>query len=108
MASWADGRCNLARNRDLVLDSETFLCSVNPDGPSDDTVLVGRVTDASGKIIATMVNYACHPVSLGGGNKLISPGLLWRHARSGGARHWRRALFLPAWRLGRHDAVAFL
>ena len=25
------------------------------------------------KIIATMVNYACHPVSLGGGNKMISP-----------------------------------
>jgi hypothetical protein len=73
VASWASGVCNLARNRDLVLDSETFLCSINPDGPSDDTVLVGRVTDAAGKIIATMVNYACHPVSLGGGNKLISP-----------------------------------
>jgi hypothetical protein len=73
VASWAEGRCNLARNRDLVLDSETFLCSVNPDGPTDDTVLVGRVTDMKGKIIATMVNYACHPVSLGGGNKLISP-----------------------------------
>jgi len=73
VASWAEGRCNLARNRDLVLDSETFLCGINPDGPTDDTVLVGRVTDMSGKIIATMVNYACHPVSLGGGNKLISP-----------------------------------
>jgi hypothetical protein len=73
VASWATGRCDLARNRDLVLDSETFLCSVNPDGPSDDTVLVGRITDASGKIMATLVNYACHPVSLGGGNKLISP-----------------------------------
>ena len=73
VASWATGRCDLARNRDLVLDSETFLCGINPDGPSDDTVLVGRVTDAKGKIIATMVNYACHPVSLGGGNRLISP-----------------------------------
>src|SRR6202040_3550833 len=73
VASFSSGTCNLARNRDLVLDSETFLCSVNPDGPSDDTVLVGRVTDASGRIIATMVNYACHPVSLGGGNKMISP-----------------------------------
>jgi hypothetical protein len=36
-------------------------------------VLVGRVTDAKGKIIATLVNYACHPVSLGGGNRMISP-----------------------------------
>jgi len=73
VASWAQGRCDLARNRDLVLDNETFLCGINPDGPTDDTVLVGRVTDSKGKIIATMVNYACHPVSLGGGNKLISP-----------------------------------
>ena len=73
VASWAQGRCDLARNRDLVLDSETFLCGINPDGPSDDTVLVGRVTDAKGKIIATLVNYACHPVSLGGGNRLLSP-----------------------------------
>jgi hypothetical protein len=73
VASWSQGRCDLARNRDLVLDSETFLCGINPDGPTDDTVLVGRVTDTNGKIIATMVNYACHPVSLGGGNKLISP-----------------------------------
>jgi hypothetical protein len=71
--SWTYGRCDMARNRDLVLDSETFLCGINPDGPADDTVLVGRVTDTKGKIIATLVNYACHPVSLGGGNKLISP-----------------------------------
>lgn len=73
VATWSQGRCDLARNRDLVLDSETMLCGINPQGPTDDTVLVGRVTDMKGKIIATMVNYACHPVSLGGGNKLISP-----------------------------------
>ena len=73
VASWAYGHCDLARNRDLVLDSQTFLCSVNPDGPVDDTVLVGRITDAGGAIMATMVNYACHPVSLGGGNRKISP-----------------------------------
>jgi hypothetical protein len=73
VATWGQGRCDLARNRDLVLDSETFLCGINPEGPTDDTVLVGRVTDAKGKIIASLVNYACHPVSLGGGNRMISP-----------------------------------
>ncbi|HEY4078859.1 MAG TPA: neutral/alkaline non-lysosomal ceramidase N-terminal domain-containing protein [Rhizomicrobium sp.] len=73
VASWGTGRCDLARNRDLVLDSETFLCGINPDGPTDDTVLLGRVTDSNGEIIATLVNYACHPVSLGGGNRMISP-----------------------------------
>ncbi|WP_306119035.1 MULTISPECIES: hypothetical protein [unclassified Roseitalea] len=72
--SWTAGRCGLAYNRDLV-DSRTgeILCGLNPDGPADDTVLVGRVTDAAGTITASLVNYACHPTSLGGGNRLISP-----------------------------------
>ena len=43
------------------------------DQAADDTVLVGRVTERTGKVIATIVNYACHPVSLGGGNRLLSP-----------------------------------
>jgi hypothetical protein len=71
--TWGTGSCRLARNRDLVLDSETFLCGINPEAESDDTLLVARITDAGDRIIGTMVNYACHPVSLGGGNKLISP-----------------------------------
>jgi hypothetical protein len=72
--SWAYGRCGLAFNRDAV-DSATGrdICGLNLLEAADDTVLVGRVTDRSGKIIATVVNYACHPVSLGGGNRLLSP-----------------------------------
>jgi len=71
---WSTGRCGLAYNRDLP-DPETgqLLCGLNPDRPADDTLLVGRVTDASGAVIATLVNYACHPTSTGGGNRLISP-----------------------------------
>jgi hypothetical protein len=34
---------------------------------------VGRVPDASGKVIATLVNYACHPTTLAWQNSLISP-----------------------------------
>jgi hypothetical protein len=45
----------------------------DPDTPADDTVLVGRVTDGSGRVRATIVNYACHPTTLGGQNRLISP-----------------------------------
>jgi hypothetical protein len=48
-----------------VLDSEAFLCGVNP-GASGNTVLVGRITDRRGKIIACMVNWPFHCVSLGG------------------------------------------
>ncbi|MDW8351769.1 MAG: neutral/alkaline non-lysosomal ceramidase N-terminal domain-containing protein [Anaerolineae bacterium] len=71
---WAYGRCTLARNRDLPdPDAERILCGFNPDAPADDTLLCGRVTDADGRIIATLVNYAMHPVTLAWQNALISP-----------------------------------
>lgn len=71
---WAYGRCDMAFNRD-ALDSASNrdVCGLNPAAPADDTVLVGRVTDNRGEVFATLVNYACHPVSLGGGNQLLSP-----------------------------------
>lgn len=72
--SWAYGRCSLAFNRDGI-DAVTGrdICGLNLLEKADDTVLVGRVTDTTGKITATIVNYACHPVSLGGANRLLSP-----------------------------------
>ncbi len=74
VVSWATGSCKLAFNRDIVDPaSGDILCGLNPSKPADDTLLVGRVTDESGKVMATLVNYACHPTSLGGGNRLISP-----------------------------------
>jgi hypothetical protein len=72
--TWGYGRCAMAFNRDAV-DPATGrdICGLNPLQAADDTLLVGRVTDERGRIIATLVNYACHPVSLGGGNRLLSP-----------------------------------
>lgn len=72
--SWGYGRCSLAFNRD-ALDAHTGkdICGLNLLESADDTVLVGRAADAQGRIIATLVNYACHPVSLGGGNRMLSP-----------------------------------
>ena len=66
--------CHMGGNRDLW-DPETrqFVCGFNPDGPADPTVLVGRVTNADGDVIATLVNYACHPTTLAWQNSLISP-----------------------------------
>jgi hypothetical protein len=71
---WSAGRCGLAYNRDLP-DPETgaLLCGLNPNRPADDTLLVGRVTDADGAVLAVLVNYACRPTSTGGGNRLVSP-----------------------------------
>jgi hypothetical protein len=71
--TWRAGHCALAYNRDLYAADGRILCGINPSAKSDDTVLVGRVTDSSGKIRCTLVNYACHPISLGGGNTLVSP-----------------------------------
>jgi hypothetical protein len=72
--SWASGRCGLAGHRNLPqYDGARVLCGFNPARPADDTVLVGRVTDSQGCLLATLVNYACHPTTLGGGNRLISP-----------------------------------
>ena len=68
------GRCNLAAQRDHW-DAERgmFVCGFNPGAPADDTVLVARVTDAEQRVLATLVNYACHPTTLAWGNTLISP-----------------------------------
>jgi len=68
------GRCNLAANRDFF-DPVTnqFVCGFNPGAPADDTVLLARVTDPGGRLLATVVNYACHPTTLAWDNTLISP-----------------------------------
>ncbi|MEH6726479.1 MAG: hypothetical protein V7703_09985, partial [Hyphomicrobiales bacterium] len=72
--SWGTGKCGLAYNRDLVLpETGEIVCGLNPLTEADDTLVVGRVSDMSGTIQATLVHYAAHPTSLGGGNRLTSP-----------------------------------
>jgi hypothetical protein len=72
--SWGVGSCRLAYNRDLVSPVDgSVVVGLNPALKADDTLLVGRITDTTGRIQGTLVNYACHPTSLGGANQLISP-----------------------------------
>lgn len=72
--TWHYGKCNLATNRDLPeKNSERIVVGFNPDQTADDTLLVGRITDNQNHIIATVVNYACHPTTLAWENRLISP-----------------------------------
>lgn len=76
--TFRSGRCDLARNRNLVdpVHPDRFLTGYNPANHAlaDDTVLVGRITRvADGTVKATVVNYACHPTTLGGDNRLVSP-----------------------------------
>ena len=72
--TWRAGHCGLAFNRELPAPGrDQILCGLNPATKADDTLLVGRVVDGAGHIRCTFVNYACHPISLGGANTLISP-----------------------------------
>ena len=66
------GRCSLATHRDFW-DGKQFVCGHNPGVPVDDTVIVARVTDDAGQMLASIVNYACHPTTLAWENTLISP-----------------------------------
>ena len=73
--TWAYGKCDLAVNRELPC-GEVDIVGFNPDVAADDTLTVGRVSDASGKIIATIVNYACHPTTLAWQNTDVSPDFI--------------------------------
>ncbi|MBC7804627.1 MAG: hypothetical protein H7145_00560 [Akkermansiaceae bacterium] len=72
----ATGTCSLATNRDLP-DPDApcrFLTGFHPAAfPPDQTLLVGRITDDAGAVVGTLVNYACHPTTLGPANREISP-----------------------------------
>lgn len=71
---YGQGRSSLARHRDFWdADNKQFVCGFNPDGPSDDTVLVARLTDEQTQTVGTIVNYACHPTTLAWDNTLVSP-----------------------------------
>lgn len=81
LLEWHQGHCGLAANRDLpesgVLPLNSaggrVLCGYNPAGSADDTLLVGRITAATGRPLGTIVNYACHPTTLAWENDLVSP-----------------------------------
>ena len=71
---YGQGSCSLAANRDYRdPNSGAYVCGYNPGGVADDTVLVARATDDAGVLLATFVNYACHPTTLAWENQLISP-----------------------------------
>jgi hypothetical protein len=71
---WAVGRSDVATNRSRPDPAgRRFVTGYNPNGRADDTVLVGRLSDASGAVLGTIVNYACHPTTLAWDNELLSP-----------------------------------
>lgn len=72
LVEWGLGKCDLASNRELILEGRAVV-GYNPEEPADDTLLVGRITRPNGALVATIVNYACHPTTLAWQNTLMSP-----------------------------------
>lgn len=68
------GRCALASNRNYVdaAFGET-LCGFNPHAPADDTLAYARIVGDDGATVASVLNYGCHPTSLGPMNTAMSP-----------------------------------
>lgn len=68
------GQCSLATYRDFYDgDRKIYVTGHFPGAPADDTVMVVKATSEAGKVLATVVNYACHPTTLAWENTLISP-----------------------------------
>jgi len=68
------GRCDLAAHRDFWDDAnKQYVCGFNPHGKADDTLTVARISNGVGRVLATIVNYACHPTTLAWDNTAISP-----------------------------------
>ncbi len=66
------GTSGLAVNRDQQV-ADRVLLGFEPGTVADGALLVGRLSRADGSITATIVNYACHPTTLGFDNTLLSP-----------------------------------
>jgi len=70
---YGTGRCSMAAHRDFWdPEHEAWICGYHPETPADDTVLAARVCSEDGALLATLVNYACHPTTLAWENTLIS------------------------------------
>ncbi len=64
--AWAEGSLDFAANRRVLREGKWTGFGVNPDGPVDKNMPMLRVTDVDGKLMAVLVNYACHCTTLGG------------------------------------------
>jgi len=71
---YGTGKCDLATHRNYFDEElQSFVCGLNPEGFSDDTLMLSKISTRDGKTLATIVNYACHPTTLAWDNTLISP-----------------------------------
>lgn len=72
---WATGHCDLAADRESEIAGQAAV-GYSPQMSADNTVLVGRVAAVDGRILGTVVNYACHATTLSWQSALLSPGFV--------------------------------
>jgi len=72
--AWTYGRCRLAKNRDqFVPELGRYVNGYDERQPADPVLLVGKIVTDQGTTLGTVVNYACHPTSIGWESRVISP-----------------------------------
>ena len=69
--SWTQGSVGFAANRRVLTDGKWTGFGAVPDAPVDHSLPLLRVTDANDRLIAVVVNYACHCTTLRGNFKQI-------------------------------------
>lgn len=68
------GKCAIGVNRRFRRpEDEAVIVGRNWDGPVDHEVQVIRLDTIEGKPLATIVDYACHPITVGPDNDLLTP-----------------------------------
>ena len=71
--SWGQGTVGFAANRRVLKKGKWVGFGVNPNGPTDTSLPVLRVTDPQGKVRAVLMNYACHCTTLEGEFNQVAP-----------------------------------
>ncbi len=69
--AWALGHVPFAANRRVLKDGKWTGFGAVPDAPADRSLPLLRATDAQGKLLAVVFNYACHNTTLRGNFKQI-------------------------------------
>lgn len=73
IAASRNGRADIAVNRRVKLPDGRMIIGRNPSGPVDRSVGVVRIDTTDDRPLATVFNYACHPISLGPEAEIVSP-----------------------------------
>jgi hypothetical protein len=69
--AWTQGKVGFAANRRVLKDGKWTGFGAVPEGAVDHSLPVLRVTDAAGRLLAVVVNYACHNTTLRGNFRQI-------------------------------------